>query len=43
VEEREVRAGNIACTLQGWGKSGVRVGVRADVAGRYLPPPLDSA
>jgi hypothetical protein len=38
-----VRAGTVACALEGWGESGVRVRVRADVAGRYLPPPLDSA
>jgi hypothetical protein len=43
VEEREVRAGTITCALEGWGESGVGVGVRTDVAGRYLPPPLDSA
>jgi hypothetical protein len=43
VEEREVRASTIACALEGWGESGVRVRVRADVAGRYLSPPLDSA
>jgi hypothetical protein len=43
VEEREVRAATIACALEGWGESGVRVRVRADVAGRYLPSPLDSA
>jgi hypothetical protein len=33
-----VRAGTITCALEGWGESGVR----ADVAGRYLPPLLDS-
>jgi hypothetical protein len=43
VEKREVRAGTIACALEGWGECGVRVRVRADVAGRYLPPPVDSA
>jgi hypothetical protein len=36
---REVRAVTVASALEGWGKSGVR----CDVAGRYLPPPLDSA
>jgi hypothetical protein len=35
VEKREVRAGTIAYALEGWGESGVR----ADVVGRYLPPP----
>jgi hypothetical protein len=45
VEKREVRAGTVACALEGWGESEVRVKVRADVdvAERYLPPPLDSA
>jgi hypothetical protein len=38
VKEKEVRADTIACALEGWGENGVRVGVRADVAGRYLPP-----
>jgi hypothetical protein len=33
VEEREVRAGTIACALEGWDESGVR----ADMAGKYLP------
>jgi hypothetical protein len=37
MEEREVRADTIACALKGYGESGVRVRVRADMAGRYLP------
>jgi hypothetical protein len=38
-----VRVGTVAYALEGWGKSGVRVGMRADVAGRYLALLLDSA
>ena len=33
MEEREVRAGTIACALAPWGESGVRVRKKADVAG----------
>jgi hypothetical protein len=37
VEKREVRAGTIVYALERWDESEVRVRVRADVAGRYLP------
>jgi hypothetical protein len=38
-----VRAVTVDCALERWDESGVRVRVRTDVVGRYLPPPLDSA
>jgi hypothetical protein len=39
MEKREVRAGTVDCALERWGENGMR----DDVVGRYLLPPLYSA